>query len=244
MSEKSNIELLQQFYQGFYLTDPVGNNAFSFDKRQCQEIYVPPIIQGTLQDLKIGKEVAFCEHFEQEEIRKCGLQHFLYLEINDKEIFVFDNHNHAFFFWIFGVFLKKWFPRATLWHVDQHSDMRKPDAFLQMDCQDQNLLQKAFKYTNFVLNVGNFIQPALSLDLFSHVEIISSLESFQLNPPEHFILDIDLDIFAKDMEYIPSEYKIEKIREYIDKSNFITIATSPYFIEQEKAIGFIKKLLQ
>jgi len=49
--------------------------------------------------------------------------------------------------------------RALLYHVDEHADMRDPQEYLlKPDSQD---LQKVFEYTNFFLNVGNFIIPAM-----------------------------------------------------------------------------------
>ena len=57
-----------------------------------------------------------------------------------------------------------------------------------------------------------------------------------------YVLDIDLDIFSKDMDYIPYELKISKIKELIEKSKVITIASSPFFINQEYAIKVLKEL--
>ena len=66
--------------------------------------------------------------------------------------------------------------------------------------------------------------------------------SFEYDTSEEFVLDIDLDIFSKDMDYIPLDIKINKIRNLIKKAKTITIATSPYFIEQEYAINILKKI--
>jgi len=44
------------------------------------------------------------------------------------------------------------------------------------------------------------------------------------------------------MDYIPKEKKIEQIRKYLLKAKFVTIATSPFFIDQNKAIKTIKTI--
>ena len=57
-----------------------------------------------------------------------------------------------------------------------------------------------------------------------------------------YVLDIDLDIFSKDMDYIPYEFRLNKIKELIKGAKVITIASSPYFIEQDYAIKVLKEL--
>ena len=57
-----------------------------------------------------------------------------------------------------------------------------------------------------------------------------------------YVLDIDLDIFSKDMDYIPYDFRINKIKDLIKGAKVITIATSPYFIEQNYAIKVLKEL--
>ncbi|EQH14377.1 UPF0489 family protein, partial [Clostridioides difficile] len=44
-------------YSGFYIEKPVGNNVFSYDKRENKSIYVPKLINGTLNDVRLGNEV-------------------------------------------------------------------------------------------------------------------------------------------------------------------------------------------
>ena len=92
-----------------------------------------------------------------------------------------------------------------------------------------------------MLNVGSFIKPQLHHNIFSDVIIIDSSYGFELDIDGEFVLDIDLDIFSKDMDYIPYELKISKIKELIEKSKVITIASSPFFINQEYAIKVLKE---
>lgn len=240
---RTGIQELQRFYNGFYITKPVGNNAFSFRERRQRQIYVPPIIHGSLADLAVGDEIAFSEVDEGIEINKRGLKHFIYMRQQGKDFFIFDNHNHAFFFWMFAFKTGKLRKGLRLVHVDQHTDMREPERYFQIDSRESVDLQAAFEYANTVLNVGNFMQPALKAGLFSAVDIIDSSFSFEKAYSEEIVLDIDMDIFSPAIAYIDEDLKKEKIRSYIKATRLITIASSPYFMEQEAAIRIIKDLL-
>lgn len=118
--------------------------------------------------------------------------------------------------------------------------MREPEEYIN---SIENM-KEVFTYTNFKLNVGNFIKPALKIGIFSEVLIMDSLSSFEEEIDEEIVLDIDLDIFSKDMDYIDYNLKVSKIRELVNQSNVITIATSPFFINQEYAINVLKDIFK
>jgi len=230
----------QKFYNGFHLTKPVGNNAFSFDNRKNKKLYIPSLIEGTPNDLSIGRHIAFSEIVDGEERNFSGLKNFIHFKKGTTEIFIFDNHNHAFFFWAHAYKKGLIDFGDKLVHVDQHTDMREPEKWIsQENFQD---FQNVFDYTNFELNVGNFIQPALKMGLFNSVEIVDSSLSFEKSFSENIVFDLDMDIFSDDMDYIPESVKIAKIKEYEKQAKFITIATSPFFIDQGKAISLIQSI--
>ena len=239
-----NVKYLQSFYSGFEITEPVGNNAFSFDHRKNKAIFVAPLISAAPADVKPGDKIVFSEMEDGSEKNRTGLKNFVYFPYQGKDIFIFDNHNHAFFFWLAGFLQNKIQPGLPLVHIDQHTDMREPAKYPNFSLNKNVTLKQAFDYTNQILNVGNFIKPALKLGLFTKVQIIDSSTAFEQNIPERFVLDIDLDIFSDDMRYIPEEEKREKIRKYIQKADFITIATSPFFINQNKAIKILRTLFK
>lgn len=228
------------YYTGFFIDKPIGNNIFSYKEREHKNIYVASLINGTLDDVKIGNHIAFCEIEFDKEIKNRGLENFIKYDFNGKDVYIFDNHNHAFYFWIKSLKNKKFKKGIKLVHVDQHKDMREPEEYID-NIED---MEKVFNYTNFSLNVGNFIKPALNIGIFSEVFIMDNLNSFSEQIDEEIVLDIDLDIFSKDMEYIDYELKIYKIKELINKSNVITIATSPFFINQEYAIDVLKDIFK
>jgi hypothetical protein len=51
-------------------------------------------------------------------------------------------------------------------------------------------------------------------------------------PSENSILNLDLDIFASELDHIPSEKKVKIIKNLLKRVKYVTIATSPFFIEQ------------
>lgn len=225
-------------YVGFYIGKPIGNNEFSYQYRKNKKIYVPKLIKGNFSNVKVGDKVVFNEIDEEQEISAIGLEYMVMSNLDNKDIYIFDNHNHAFYFWIKSFNMGKFTKGCKLVHIDQHKDMREPyDYDVDIDNIDD-----VFRYTNNVLNVGNFIQPALKHNLFSEVVIIDSSYGFELDIEGEFVLDIDLDIFSKDMDYIPYDLKIKKIKQLIEKAKVITIASSPFFIDQEYAIKVLKEL--
>ncbi|MDK2564450.1 UPF0489 family protein [Romboutsia sedimentorum] len=225
-------------YIGFYIEKPIGNNIFSYEERENKKIYVPKLIEGNLNDIKVGDKIVFNEIDEEKEIKARGLKNMVKYNIDQKDVYIFDNHNHALYFWIKSLKKDKFSKGCKLVHVDQHKDMREPDDYnVNMDN-----IEDVFTYTNEVLNVGNFIQPALKHNIFSDVVIIDSSYGFDLDIKGEYVLDIDLDIFSKDMDYIPHEIKICKIQNLIKKAKVITIASSPFFIDQEYAIKVLKEL--
>lgn len=243
--ETFDIRTLQKYYNGFFIDRPAGNNAFSHGRRENKQIYVPPIIKGGIRDLAVGEKIVFSEIGEGGvEINTKGLKSFVYLQHHGKDVFIFDNHNHAFFFWAYALKLGPIGLGSTLVHVDQHRDTRKPARYFTFSDPKAIDLKAAFEYTNFELNVGNFIKPALAANIFTKLEVIDSRSAFTQSFDDGIVLDIDLDIFCDDMAYIEEDYKIEKIKQYLQSASLVTMATSPFFMEQSRAINLAKLLLK
>lgn len=226
------------YYNGFFINEPMGNNEFSYYERKNKSIYVPPLLEGDLNDVCIGDNIVFSEIEDNKEINAIGLKNIVKYKLGTKDIYIFDNHNHAFYFWIISLQNGKFNKGCKLVHIDQHKDMREPEDYTV----DINDIKNVFRYTNYVLNVGNFIKPALYHNIFSDVVIIDSSYGFTIDVKDDYVLDIDLDIFSRDMDYIDYNIKINKIRNYINNTNVITIATSPFFINQNYAIKVLKDM--
>ena len=237
----------------FLITDDVSNNSFSFEKRNNPSIFVTDIIAGSLSDIGVGDEIVFEDFDENGKLKSCvGLKHFVHFRHPKTEapIIIVDNHNHVFYFWHearSNGFIKN---EATLVHIDQHKDMREPTSYLSKE--DSEYLKKVFEYTNTVLNVGNYIPPAIKDGLISKAIPITSeneLNSERANNYSHLqddksiILNVDLDFWAPEMDYIDAGLKIRRTKEWMARADLITIATCPFFMEQNRAIDVLRELL-
>lgn len=240
---------MSQYQQPFFITEKVSNNAFNYERRQQThepKIYVPQLRQGTLADVKIGTQTAFEDFDETDTLRSYpGLETFIKTSIGNKPTYIFDNHNHAFFFWCLEYQQKTFRDGATLIHIDQHKDTRTPESFPSESAK--NNLEEAFHYTNTILNVGNFIPAGQHLGFIKDLIIIDSEASMEALQPEqlpkgNLLLDIDLDFFCPDMDYISGKAKITLIKKLYPQANMVTICTSPYFIEQSSAIDWLHQI--
>lgn len=230
----------------FRITTPISNNAFSFEKRESKELYIPSIIEGTLEDVRIGHEIVFEDYDENNQLQSCkGLKNLVKLKHpkTAKPMVVVDNHNHVFYFW-YEAWHRGLIKRGIdLVHIDAHRDTRIPERNpTEEEVQD---LEKLYHYTNSVLNVGNYIPPALEEGLIGElISITSERELNEAKPKTPYILNIDLDFWAPEMSYIDKEKSIGIIRPWIESAEMTTFATSPFFIDQELAIQTLKKLIE
>jgi hypothetical protein len=253
-------------YQGFYLTEKKGNNAFSYEKRKSPQLWVPERKKMSLDELwkrwdeegceflLEGKEedrVVFEDEDENGVLQSCkGMKYFVETEFEGVPLFLFDNHNHALFFW-YEAFVKGQLERgAKLVHVDQHKDMRKPERALGagefMEWGAGGVaLEKMKKYVNEDVNVGNYIVPALEEGLLSDVQLLTGESGLEASPfleSENMILNLDLDFFAPELGKIDFEKARTFIREHAKRARLITVATSPFFIDQVLALKLFEKL--
>jgi hypothetical protein len=178
------------------------------------------------------------------------LKNFLIIEkLNLPPIFIFDNHNHAIIFRYNTVYTKN-LKNVKLIHIDQHSDCWENRNNLKLNWKE-NELEKVFNFCNERCNVGNFIPPAIESWIISNQEQIRSntaLQNLKTNKNQNYILDIDLDFCLDwiDRNKINQETITllkNKFNELRESASCITIATSPYFLNQELAINIIKEFL-
>lgn len=162
------------------------------------------------------------------------------------EIIIFDNHNHALYFWIEAV--RRWIlkPGFELIHIDEHSDLwsNKHSLDLERALSDE---QYAWDFTNLSCNVGNYIIPARESWLVGSMIRIENEyqidEHLSYTPSTNSVLNIDIDIFAPELDHIPEAKKIMIIQHLLKQVKFVTIATSPYFIEQWTALEKVSNIL-
>ena len=257
------------YTQDFYITAPVGNNAFSYNTRKNKKLFVPRLkkIQGfdevrLMQPLFFfteknrdryqdsSKKVTFEDHDFDNVLQTCyGLENLYEAEWWWKKVYLVDNHNHVFYFWYLSRSQGIISDNTLLYHVDEHADTRDPWEYL-MKSNSQDL-QKVFEYTNFTLNVGNYIIPAQKEWLIWEVAQIRSEEALEkynswayenVEQRRSIILNLDLDFFEPELDYIDYDLKKQVILDIAKKADLITICTSPFFIDQERALDVLKDL--
>lgn len=179
--------------------------------------YLTPIKQWTLADVKLGTHIVFEETDEKGILYQCtGLEYIVKIEPN---IVIVDNHDRVL------EFRSKGFP---VLHIDQHTDMRPvwPDG----------------------VNVGNFLRHALDTHLITwSTQINTEYSLLHLDidtiASDKIILDIDLDFRHLDMSIEQFDKTIQITKELIKKAKIVTIATSPYFLDQNLALLLIDKII-
>ena len=66
--------------------------------------------------------------------------------------------------------------------------------------------------------------------------------SYEPSEEESIILNLDLDFFAPELNYIEFSKKKACILRFARRAKYITVATSPFFIDQARAIVVFREL--
>ncbi len=243
------MKTIEQLYNGFYLSKESANSQIS----NCQTpLRVAPINKmDNYENLGIDYEhFAFAEKNGNWEIEYFhGLKIFLRIEKSDfPPIFIFDNHNHAICF-RYNIIYSKNIKDAELIHIDQHSDCRENKNHLELN-RRENELEKVFSFCNQKCNVGNFIPPAIDSRIISsqiQIRSTTALKNLEIEKNQNYILDIDLDfcldwIDKNKVNWESVNLLKKKFDEIWKYALWITIATSPYFLNQELAIKIVEEL--
>lgn len=246
------------YSQSHIIRSKTGNNAFSYGERKKllwkAELTIPSLIKGVMSDIKIGNSIAFEEIDHRGTLRQCkGLQNLIKLEDSSTKItaptYIIDNHNHALYFRVKEIQSNKikYDNALEIIHIDQHSDLANP--IQKIDDDKPISLDEIRHYSNHKCNVGNFIRPFLHLfpqAQFQRIKSESQLWEYKIKqapPTQTTILDIDLDFRSPEMNIKHNRETIQKTKDLMSQASLITIATSPYFLNQNDAIALLHKLL-
>ncbi len=247
------------YSKSFYIRENTGNNAFSFSRRKSPKLYVPSLKKienfSEVSLLSSSQEkITFQEYDFDDVLQTCyGLENLYELEWKWKKVYLVDNHNHVFYFWYLAWKQEIIQDGATLYHIDEHADTRDPWEYLaKPDSQD---MQKVFDYTNFFLNVGNYIIPAEKEGLIwetiqirgeealkKYIQTPLSILSWEERWNRSIILNLDLDFFESELDFIDYNLKKQVILDIAKKADLITICTSPFFIDQKRALEVLKDI--
>ena len=239
----------------FFIENPVWNNEFSFDKRQNKKLFVPEIIEAkSFDEIKFQddlEKIAFEDFdFDDKLSTNYWLKNFYRFQMWWKEVVLFDNHNHAFYFWYEARSRKIIWDKNILIHIDQHADTRDNDKIISKS--DSKSLEKVFDFTNFVLNVWDYIIPAKKEGIIENIVQIrntKNLEDYLQNFSNRknnskIILNLDLDFFASELDFIDFELKKKVILDAFEKASYVTVCTSPFFVDQGLAVEKFKEIFK
>lgn len=118
-----------------------------------------------------------------------------------------------------------------------------PNTFI--DASKESDLSYIAEYVNQECNVGSFIVPAQKSGLIGEciqIRTESGLLNFS-DLPQEYILDIDLDFWVPEMGIVQFNATIEKIKNLIVSARVVTIATSPYFMDQSRALEVLRMII-
>lgn len=230
----------------FYIDTPIGNNEFHYDERIALwsegKIFIPNLIQWTVADLEEGSEIVFEEVVDNKIVSCTGLKHFIKTEYKWIPTYIFDNHNHALFFRYRHTKQFEDTKPFVVIHIDQHADTKPNNAEFRV--QNSEWIED---FITTKTNVGNFISAAIHNNIID--EVIQIRSQHALHNMEaldfhnyNYILDIDVD-FREQKTDQEMESDFEIIKRLVDNVCLITIASSPYFMNQKKAIEIIRRLL-
>lgn len=249
------------------LTTPQGNNSLHFQERKKHGsdsiLRIPPLCKWDLSMVVQASEWICYEYIDDETqqlISAPGLESLICLPHPTKDIFIIDNHNHAFSCW-WRSYQKQTITRwSHLIHLDQHSDFVDAtlslEAFFRLQWQEYTIsssldIKHIDRYSNEILTIASFIKPALECQLCDSYTMILS-EYRLLHEPissrqgnSSLIVDIDLDFWAPEMSIIEYHKTIRQVQKIITLPTVgcITIATSPTYIDHEKAMNVLYDIL-
>jgi hypothetical protein len=242
------------------ISTSIWNNRLNFDERGNRTIVVPSLIEGTLDDILTGTETVIEWEVNGKMMAGKWLKHFIFLKDSRVPTWIMDNHNHAFAFWHDAFWkwcIQKW---SLLIHIDQHTDLATPGNFPAWKHPEESHEEIVEEYVNTDLTIADFIVPALATGIIAETLMVTGEEKTgvglfswegELKKKtsetilEHLadypgiILDIDLDYFSQGFDEART---LETTKYWIEKADIITIATSPLFIEQRKALEYLRKL--
>lgn len=181
-----------------------------------------------------------------------GLESFVSTVWEGVPFHIFDNHNFALAFWLeayaSGVLAKG----SRLVHVDMHSDLWKNGFDLDLERVGDAAYVEDF--VNSKTEVGNYIDPAIRCGLIGEIvkiegggeleSALARLENGEIDFNVPTVLNLDLDFFAPDLDYVPFQLKKRAVLAFAKKSRIVTVATSPGFIDGEAALRAFRKIFE
>lgn len=230
---------------GSWIDCKCWNNALDWEKRQklgsdCK-LWVPQIkkiiLDNLYKNLILWDKIVFEVAENEKLLSKTGLENYLEFETWNTKFAIFDNHNVALYF--LGKYFFETWEKLDLIHIDQHSDLRKPDFIPEKLDTEEALIDYTLKW----VNVWNYLLPAQKFFINQIYQVRAESKLFELTKDfvKEKILNIDLDFWAPEMG--TTLESLEYLKKLLPEAKVVLIATSPYFLEQRKAVKLMKTLL-
>lgn len=221
---------------------------------------------GTINDLRlIDLDNYGCPEFDTPQL---ALDQYIRTEYGERNVpvYIFDDHNHAFFAWLEALNEGRIDKKSILYHYDDHSDGNKV-SYIPQKHDLKTMAQFAQS-----LEFDSFVHPAMELNVVDQVywisyrkwerkkfedeenhwgialtEVPSPIAEQEFNPasldPQKTIVDIDLDYFQDiDIDSNIFNEEIEHLRRMMNSAGVVTIATSPGIMDQQKALNILRIL--
>ena len=216
----------------FRIEGNIGNNSFSYIPGRS--LSVAPVCEYRKNSvIESGEEIAFADVWDNELRLSSGLKNAFVGMTGGSgtPFYLCDNHNLVLEGWSM---VKSYIPPLILVHLDQHRD----DAVFEGSFDNFLTESRICDYIDFAKRA-----EWIDVEHLSFTESIDFEEDIQLPDNRRFILNIDLDLFAPEVTHISLKDKINLIKKVIPRTELITIATSPGFIEQSRAIPLAELLI-
>lgn len=231
--------MLIQQKSWYWLSEKRWNNSFAY--KDWKKIWIPPVKIWKPEDLKLWDKIVFSDFEDWELKESIWLESHLWI-LDDLKVpvFVCDNHNRVMEAWHYfnrskleGLGGKGEISPPLLIHIDQHRDEA---AYLDVEDWEKDL--RICDYINWAKDNG-WIQK-------KHISLCESRDFFDFtNFTElNYILNIDLDIFAPEQTIVPHKEIWDLIFKLEKNASLVTIATSPLFLDQKKAIELLNHFFQ
>ena len=210
-------------------------NNFLKNYKDNISIYVSKFKLKEKVEIILSKNVSY---LDDEKKPFTGLKEFEVSFIKNKPIYIFDNHNFASFSFLES---KEFFgKKLDVVHIDAHRD----NAIFQYPVP-KNLNWKNLNEYLKKSRISDYLDLAVKANLIGKIYNITQsweFENFEIGNND-FILNLDIDIFGDDGGMVEDSLKKEVIKKAWNKAKVICIATSPGFINQEKAKKEILNLI-
>lgn len=231
------------------ITQNTWNNALSFDQRKRifgkATNFIPSLKQiHHISEIELGTHIVMEEVDQYGKSQShTGLAHVYQLMWHSTPIVIFDNHNHALYFRLTWKQSHNIDGPILLDHIDQHSDLNTPDIMLEEHKLDNEAY--IYDYVQHQCQISNFINPFLHCfpeTQFQWIKTQDELLDHTHSPWTPYILDIDLDFRAPEMNTSQLHGTIARTQDLISQADLVTIASSPMFIDQSHAIDLLHTL--